>query len=176
VLFGTVEISPLFNVGGFELGGRTVDNILEAVCVLQKLVITDLAVGFSVLGGNGSDLLVAQVVTKEDKDLTELLLGHFEMLVAIPVLEEGLGIESVLTDDFSETVEDGLDFVLLVLVGGGASVKSLGAGVVEVGVNVLLESLLSEDLIDGVAEVSPADVVTSFRGLEGIADKFEFGV
>jgi hypothetical protein len=91
-------------------------------------------------------------------------------------LEEGLGIESVLTDDFSETVENGLDFDLLVLVGGGASVKSLGAGVVEVGVNVLLKSLLSEDLIDGVAEVSPADVVTSFRGLEGITDKFEFGV
>lgn len=176
MLFGTIEISPLFNVGGLELGGGAVDNVLEAVCVLQELVITDLTVGFSILGGHGSNLLVAQVVTKEDKDLTELLLGHLEMLVAVPVLEEGLGVESVLADDFSETVEDGLDFVLLVLVGRGASVKSLGAGVVEVGVDVLLESFLSEDLIDSVAEISPADVVTSFRGLEGIADQFEFSV
>lgn len=176
MLFGTVEISPRFNVGGFELGGGTVDSVLEAVCVLQKFVITDLAVGFSVLGGNGSDLLVAQVVTKEDKYLTELLLGHFEMLVAIPVLEEGLGVESVLADDFSETVENGLDFVLLVLVGGGAPVKSMGAGVAEFSVDVLLESLLSEDFIDSVAEVSPADVVSGFRGLEGFADKFEFSV
>lgn len=102
--------------------------------------------------------------------MTELLLGDLEVLVAVPVLEERLGVESVLADDFSETVEDGLDCSLLFLVGRSASVQSLGAGVIEWLVNVLLEALLGEHFIHSIAEVSPADVLASLGGLEGIAE------
>ena len=109
VLFGTVEISPFLNVGGLELGGGSINNVLKAVSVSQEFSVTNLSVGFSVLSGNTVNLFDAQLVAEEDKDLTELLLRHLEMLVAIPVLEEGLGIESVLTDDFRETVKDGLN-------------------------------------------------------------------
>ena len=109
VLFGTVEISPFLNVSGLELGGGSVNNVLKAVSVSQEFSVTNLSVGFSVLSGNAVNLFDAQLVAEEDKDLTELLLRHLEMLVAIPVLEEGLGIESVLTDDFRETVKDGLN-------------------------------------------------------------------
>jgi len=176
VLFGTVEISPFLNVGGLELGGGSVNNVLEAVGVSEEISVTDLTVGFSVLGGNTVDLLDAQLVAEEDKDLSELLLRHLEVLVAIPVLEEGLSIESVLADDFGETVKDGLDLRSFISGGGGASVESLGSGGVEWCVNVLFESLLGEDLIDRVAEVSPVDVITSFGGLERVADHLEFGV
>lgn len=176
MLLGTVEISPFLNVGGLELGGGSVNNVLETVGVSEELGVTDLTVGFSVLGGNALDLLDAQLVAEEDKDLSELLLGHLEVLVAIPVLEEGLGIESVLADDFGETVKNGLDLRSFISGGGGASVESLGSGVVEWLVNVLFESLLGEDLIDGVTEVSPVDVLASFGGLERGAEHLEFGV
>jgi len=176
VLLGSIEIGPLLNVGGFSTGEGSVNNVLEAVGVLEELGVTDLSVEFSVLGGHTLNLLNAKLVSEEDKDLTELLLGHLEMLVAIPVLEEGLGVESVLADHFGETAEDGLDLGRLVLGGGGASVESLGTGVVEWLVDVLLESLLGEDLINTVAEVSPADVLAGLGSLEGAADHVEFSI
>jgi len=176
VLLGSIEIGPFLNVSGFGTGEGSVNSVLEAVGVLQELSVTDLSVEFSVLGGNTLDLLFAELVSEQDKDLTELLLRHLEMLVAIPILEEGLGVESVLADHLGETAEDGLDLRRLVLGGGGASVESLGTGVVEWLVDVFLESLLGEDLINTVAEVSPADVITGLGGLEAFADHVEFSI
>jgi len=102
--------------------------------------------------------------------LTELLLGDLEVLVAIPILEERLGVESVLADDFSETVENGLDLSLLFIVGRSASIQSVSAGVIELLVDVLLEALFGEHFINSIAEVSPADVLTSLGGFEGFAE------
>jgi len=176
VLFGTVEISPFLNVSGLQFSSGSINNVLKAVGVSQEFGVTDLSILFSVLGGNAADLLYAQLVAEEDKDLTELFLGHLEMLVAIPVLEEGLGIESVLADHAGETVKDGLDLRFLILGGSGASVHGVSTGVVEWLVDVLLESLLGEYLIDTVTEVSPADVLASFRSLESVAEKGELSV
>ena len=41
--------------------------------------------------------------------LLKLLAGHFEVLVAIPVLEEALGIKSLFPDNFCETAKDPLN-------------------------------------------------------------------
>lgn len=98
------------------------------------------------------------------------------MLVAIPVLEERLGVESILTNDFSETVEDSLDISLLVLGSRSTSIHSVGASVVELLVNVLLEALLGEHFIHSIAEVSPADMLTSLGGLEALTENFKFSV
>lgn len=98
------------------------------------------------------------------------------MLMAIPVLEERLGIESISTDDLSETVKNLLNLSLLVLVSGDASINSLGSSIINGFIEVLLESLLGEDLINSVAEVSPANMLTSLGGFETLADKFKFSV
>lgn len=68
------------------------NNVLEAVGILEEFSVTDFTVRLTVLGGNTLDLLSGKIVTEEDKDLTELFLGDLEMLMAIPVLEERLGI------------------------------------------------------------------------------------
>jgi len=162
----TAEIGPFLNISGFGFGGGSINNVLKAVSVSQEVGVTDFTVGFSVFGSNEADIISRDVVVEEGKNLSELLLGDLEMLVAIPVLEEGLGIESLLTDDFCETVENALDSTELISSDTGASVESHGTGVIEVGVNALFESLLSEDLVNTVAEVSPADVLTSLGGFE----------
>ena len=64
MLFGTVEIGPFLNVGGLLFSGGSVNNVLEAVGVSEELGVTDLTVGFSVLGGNALDLLDAQLVAE----------------------------------------------------------------------------------------------------------------
>jgi len=166
----TAEIGPFLNISGFGFGGGSINNVLKAVSVSQEVGVTDFTVGFSVFGSNEADIISRDVVVEEGKNLSELLLGDLEMLVAIPVLEEGLGIESVLADHAGETVKDGLDLRFLILGGSGASVHSMSTGVVEWLVDVLLESLLGEYLIDTVTEVSPADVLASFRSLESVAE------
>lgn len=162
----TAEIGPFLNIGGFGFGGGSINSVLKAVSVSQEVGVTDFTVGFSVFGSNEANIGFRDVVVKEGKNLSELLLGDLEMLVAIPVLEEGLGIESLLTDNFCETVENALDSTELISSSTGASVEGHGTGVIEVGINVLFETLLSEDLINTVAEVSPADVLTSLGGFE----------
>jgi hypothetical protein len=152
------------------------NNVLEAVGILEEFGVTDFTVRLTVLGGDTLDLLSGKVVTEEDKDLTELFLRDLEMLMAIPVLEERLGIESVSTDDLSETVKNLLNLSLLVLVSGNASIKSLGSSIIDGFVEVLLKSLLGEDFINVVTEVSPANMFTSLGGLETVADKFKFSV
>jgi len=91
------------------------------------------------------------------------------MLVAIPVLEEALGVKALLSDDVGETVEDALDAGLLSTGGSGTAVVALSPGVINGHVEVLLEAFLDEDLVDLVTEVSPADVVTSLGSFESVA-------
>jgi len=173
---GTIEVSPGLNISGFGSGNGSMNNVLEAVGILEEFSVTDFTVRLTVLGGNTLDLLSGKVVTEEDKDLTELFLGDLEMLMAIPVLEERLGIESISTDDLSETVKNLLNLSLLVLVSGDASINSLSSSIIDGFIEVLLESLLGEDLINSVAEVSPANMLTSLGGLETLTDKFKFSV
>lgn len=66
MLSGTVEVSPRLNVGGLGSSGGSIDNVLEAVGIPQEFIVTDFTVRFSILSGDGSDLVFAQLVAKED--------------------------------------------------------------------------------------------------------------
>lgn len=66
MLLGTTEVSPRLNVSGLGLSSGSVDSVLEAVSILQEFIVTDLTVSLSILSGYSSDLVLTQLVAKED--------------------------------------------------------------------------------------------------------------
>lgn len=98
------------------------------------------------------------------------------MLVTVPVLEEGLGIETLFPDNFGETAENSVDVVLIRSSGLSSSVDSMSPGISKGSVEVLLEVLLGENLVDSVAEFAPFDVVAGFGCLEVLAEHVEFSL
>jgi hypothetical protein len=89
------------------------------------------------------------------------------------ILEEALGIESVLADNLTEGIDNILAGCLLFRVGLTTTVSGHGAGHANGSVKVLLETLGGEYLVDGVRELSPLDVLTLLGGLVGLAEQLE---
>ena len=88
------------------------------------------------------------------------------MLVAIPVLEEALGIEAVFPDNFRETVQNSLNLKLIVFSGSGATINCMCAGGTERDIQILFEVLNGENFINFVAEFLIFDVITGLICLE----------
>lgn len=116
--------------------------------------------------------------TVGEHDLAEDLRGNLEVLVIVVVLEEALGIKSVTADDFLEAHNDIVNASALGLASVLAPIFGFFVSITQNDVNALLEVLLSEHLVDRVAELSPADVIASFllTGGESLAEHLEFGV
>lgn len=106
----------------------------------------------------------------------ELLARDLEVLVAVPVLEEGLCIETLFPDNFGETAENSVDVVLVDASSWRPTVDSMGPGVSERSIEILLEVLLGENLVHSVAEFAPLDVVAGLGGLEVLAEHVEFSL
>ena len=75
---------------------------------MEEVIETDFVFLSTVNGFDEFDVLFRNGVAKESEGLSELLSGHLEVLMAVPVLEEALGIEAVFPDNFRETVQDSL--------------------------------------------------------------------
>jgi len=108
--------------------------------------------------------------------LFELLARDLEVLVAVPVLEERLGIETLFPDNFGETAKNSVNVILVDAGSGCPTVDSMGSGVSERSIEVLLEVLLGENLVHGVAEFAPLDVVAGLGGPEVLAEHVEFSL
>lgn len=110
------------------------------------------------------------------QDLSENLGAHLEMIVFVKVLEEGLGIETILSHNFDETLNNVVDNGLLFFGGLATVVASCGTCVVKFDVDRLFELFLCEDLVNVISEVFPAHMFTSFVCLEVSGQKFKFVV
>lgn len=88
------------------------------------------------------------------------------MLVEVKVLEEALGVKSVLSNDILETENDFFNNCALFRGSFTASVHSASANIVKDSIDIFLEPLLGEDLVNVVDKVSPADVLALLGGLE----------
>lgn len=97
------------------------------------------------------------------------------MLVSVPVLEETLCIESVFDEQVSESLNDFVRLRNLELRRSLSSVHRLSSDIVKCDVNILLKSLLGEDLVDSIAEFSPFNMLSFFRRSEMVAEEAEFG-
>lgn len=147
---------------------------LEGSAIVDELEIPDLVVIGSIDGLHGGHLLVGHGESEVVQSLAELLGGHFEVLVAIPVLKEALWVKSVPCEPFSECTEDHLDDLSLVSVSLKAAIESLSAHIIKTSVNGLFKVLLCEDFINSVTEVSPANVAAFLWCTEVIEKRLKF--
>ena len=90
VLLGLIEFFHLF----FEC--------LERCAIIDKLEILDLIVVSAVDLLHGSHFLVRHNKAQVVQSLSELLRGHLEMFVTVPILEETLGVKSISSKPLSE--------------------------------------------------------------------------
>lgn len=110
------------------------------------------------------------------QDLSEDLGAHLEVVMFVKVLEERLGVKTVLPHNFDETLNNVVDNGLLLLGGLATVVASGGTCVVKSDVDRLFELLLCEDLINVISKVFPAHVFASLGRLEVSGQKFKFVV
>ena len=145
-----VEICETVDEGRFGAGGRTVDVIFEAVSISEEVSILDLVVLVAVNESHSVSNIIIDLESEGIQYLTENLRAHLEMAESVAVLEEALGIESVLANDLSERVNDGLDKGTLVSGCLASSIDSLCAGASSNHIDGLLKTLSGENLIDTV--------------------------
>jgi uncharacterized sodium:solute symporter family permease YidK len=82
---------------------------LERSAIVDEFEVLNLVVVSAIDGLHCGDLLIGQSETEVVQGLSELLGGHLEVLVKVPVLEEALGVKSVSCQPFSEGAKDNLD-------------------------------------------------------------------
>ena len=169
MLLLTVEVSESVNIGRLGTSGGAVDHVLEAVGVSEEVGVFDLVVLVSVDESNSVDSGFFDLETESVKDLSEDLGANLEGTERVSILEEGLGIESVLSDDLTELIDDTLDDIVVLSLSVSSTVHGLSADVTDDNIEVLLKSLSGEDFINTIREFSPLDVVTFLGSLEGLA-------
>jgi len=107
--------------------------------------------------------------------LAELLGANLEVLMTIKVLEEALSIESLAHNDFLKSGNNMFDTLFVTLACSLAAINTNGSSIIECDINILLQTLLSENFIDNIAEFSPLDVITGLRGTESLEKQIELG-
>ena len=170
---GSAEVGESGNVGRLGTSGWSIDNVLEAVGISKELSVLDLIDLISIDKTNVSHILLVDLETKSSQDLSEDLLGDLEVSMSIEVLEETLGIKSVLSDELSEFSNDSLNICNLLWSGLKAVILGGCSSLSNWGIKLLLKTLLGENLINIVAEVSPSDMLTSLWCSVGLAELAE---
>ena len=92
------------------------------------------------------------------------------MSVLVEVLEEALCIESVLSHKLHELSNHSLDILSLLSGGLESLILSLSSSNSDINIKLLLETLLGEDFINIVAEVSPPDMLSSLLSLVSLTE------
>ena len=173
VVADTFEISESVSESGLGTGSVSVDNILEAVGVSEEISVPDRVVLLTVNERDGIGLSLIDLETEGVKHLSEDLGRHLEVTERISVLEEALGIQSVGSDELTELVNNFTADFSLTIAGLTSSVDGGSAAGTDLGVKVLLETLLGEDLVDSVGELSPLDMSSFLGSLESFAEHVE---
>ncbi len=170
----SAEVSESSDIGRLCASSWSVDHILKAVGVSKEIGILNLIGLVTVNEGNILSVLVRDLESKSGQHLSEDLWRNLEMSVLIEVLEETLGIESILSHELSELSNDSLHILSLLWSSFSSLVCDLSSCNTNISIVILFKSLLGEDLINVVAELSPFDVFTSLWCSVNFAKLLEF--
>ena len=138
MFFDSREVQIFGQVGWPESRCWTVDCVLKAVTICEEICVLDFASLIAVNKRHLSNLINCQREAEVRQHLSEDLLADLEMDVFVEVLEEALGIKSVLPDNFFKPFNNVWNFFA---VRGGwvfLGVDSLGADVIQIDVGVFL--------------------------------------
>ena len=94
--------------------------------------------------------------------------------MVVEVLEEALGVKSVLPDKVFELINDTLHICFLCVCSIRSSIGDVSASSSNLLINILFKSLFSEDFVNIVAECSPFNVIALFWCFVGSAQFFKF--
>ncbi len=108
------------------------------------------------------------------QNLAEDLLAYLEMSLAVEVLEKALCIESVSAYDLFKCLYAKLDGFAVFEGGLLARVDGLGPHIFYFDCQVLLQALLSKDLINSINKVTPADMLAFLWSFEFGSQQFKF--
>ena len=161
-----IEISKSVAESRLGTGSVTVDHILEAVGITEEVSIPDRVVLVAIDKSHSVDLLFANLEAESVEDLSEDLGADLEVTESVSILEEALSVKSILSDHFTEVLDDLLAELSLSRISLTSSIDSLCANITDGHIKVLLEALLGEDFVNSVREISPLDVLTFLGGLE----------
>ena len=173
VSLDTIKVSESVSESRLGSSGRSIDDVFEAVSGTKELVILNMVFFISIHKSNSINLLFVDLEPKGVQNLAEDLRGDLEASVSVVILEEALGIESVLANDLTEGINDRLADFSLLTGGTATAISGHGTSHAHGGVKVLLETLSGEDLVDVVREFSPLDVLALLRGLVELAEHLE---
>ena len=96
------------------------------------------------------------------------------MAKCVSVLEEALGIKSVLSYHFTEVLNDLLAQFPLGRICRASSIDCVGAYITYGHIKVLFEALLCKDFVHTIGKLSPLNMVSLFRRLEHSFEHFKF--
>ena len=96
------------------------------------------------------------------------------MAKCVSVLEEALGIKSVLSYHFTEVLNDLLAQFPLGRIRLTSSIDCIGADITYGHIEVLFKALLGEDFVNTIGKLSPFNMVSLFRCLEHSFEHFKF--
>lgn len=94
----------------------------------------------------------------------------------VKVLEETLGIQSVLPNQLLELIHNSKDIIFLLLSSLSPIIHSVCASHTNFLVQILFKSFLGEYFIHSVAEVSPSYAIRVFGRSKGFTQLLEFRV
>lgn len=147
IVIFTGEEVYLSNVGGL-LSILKLLGSSEGVTIVYEFKILNLVFVSAVDLHYSFKLFIRHGEAKVGQSLSELLRRDLEVFVAIPILEETLGVKSVSLEPFSEGSDHSLNKSSLVRTGISATIEGLGPCIFEGELNLLFKSFLVEDLIN----------------------------
>lgn len=116
-LLGSSEVSVLRNISGLSSGRVHKSCHMQAVAVAQESQVLNITLLVAIDSGHSSNLVVLDWALQQSQDLLELLWRNLEVIVAIMILEEALGIESLPDHELSKVLTQLIDQTLI-LIGG----------------------------------------------------------
>lgn len=176
MLLFAIEVNKFLDIRGFSTSSWTIDDVFETVGVSEEVSVHDLVVLVSIYCRDVVRISVSKSEAKGSQHLTEDLGRHFEMSVAVKVLEEALGVESVLSHELCEVFGDTFHVFKLILSGRGSAVDNIDASSANFGIQILFKTLLCEGFVNGIAEISPLNVIARLWSLVLLAKILKFRV
>ena len=95
------------------------------------------------------------------------------MTESVSVLEEGLGIETVLSDNFTEVVDYSQDERSLFSGGLTSAIDGVDAHLTDGDIDTLFKTLGGENLVNLVRELSPLDMLAFLGSLESVGEELK---
>ena len=155
VVIHTVEVRKSVSESGLGACSIAIDYVFKAVGITKEVCIPDGVIFVTVNKRDSFNRILFNLEAECVENLSENLRSHLKGAKFVSVLEEAFGIKTVLPDDFTEVSDDLLAECSMLSGGLTSTIGGGSASFTNSSIEVLLETLLGEDLVNSVREVSP---------------------